>query len=308
MFLLLIVTFLSMNQELYSLHSNQTLSCCDMKKDPTSSSCFFKHNKPHQIQTKQKFVGGSVIGGLGNQLFIMFTTISYAIKHNLPFIFDYSYEVGDRKTHWEGMYASLTCFSTKTYPKWHAIIRHLPTYNEKEFYFTEIPSPTQLNMNKFNGMKLNGYYQSYKYFDEHKHIIFHAMNAYNSQSQIYDLYYDKYFNTTKQVVAMHFRIGDYALPTKTKVHPIMPLQHYMNAIQQVIADLNVPKSSISLLCVYDPSDSERINTDYLEPLRIKFPGIELIVVDSAIPDWHQMLLMSLCQVIIIANSTFSWYD
>ena len=136
-------------------------------------------------------------------------------------------------------------------------------------------------------------------------MIFRAMNTHSLQSRVYDLYYNQYFNTTKLVVAMHFRIGDYT--RNTKIYPIMPLQYYTNAIQAMLNDLNIPISTISLLCVYDPSDSERINTDYLEPLRIMFPGIELMLVDSAIPDWHQMLLMSLCQAIIIPNSTFAWY-
>ena len=312
---LLILTLLLLNQAVDGLYSDKTLSCCDEQSDPSSLSCFFKNNQPHQLQPNQRYLTGSVIGGLGNQLFIMFTTISYAIKYDLPFIFEYTRVVADRRTHWKGVYASLICFSTKKYPQWHGFTKSLSYYNEKEFYYTEIPSPTQLNMNnKFtNGLKLNGYYQSYKYFDSYKRVIFHTMNANNLQSQIYERYYDRYFNTTKHIVAMHFRIGDYLLPRMTKVYPIMPLQYYINAIQQVITDLNTPNvptattsTGIRILCVYDPKDNNRIETDYLAPLRLKFPGIEFIVVDSAMPDWHQMLLMSLCKVIIIANSTFSW--
>ena len=281
---------------------HKSLSCCDEQNDPILSSCFFKYNKPHELQSNQKFLGGSVIGGLGNQLFVMFSTMSYAIKHDLPFIFDYNPDLIYRKTHWEGMYASLTCFSTEVYPLWQSNFSYLPSYNESSFYYTKIPSPTQLNLTQF---KLNGYYQSYKYFYSYKRMIFRAMNTHSLQSRVYDLYYNQYFNTTKLVVAMHFRIGDYT--RNTKIYPIMPLQYYTNAIQAMLNDLNIPISTISLLCVYDPSDSERINTDYLEPLRIMFPGIELMLVDSAIPDWHQMLLMSLCQAIIIPNSTFAWY-
>ena len=322
---LLILVILLLNQEAYSLYSNKTLLCCDEHSDPSSLSCFFKNNQPHQLQSNQRYLTGSVIGGLGNQLFIMFTTISYAIKYDLPFIFEYTRVVADRRTHWKGMYASLICFSTKRYPRWHGFIKSLSYYNEKEFYYTEIPSPTQLTLNnKFtNGLKLNGYYQSYKYFNEYKHIIFQAINIYHLQGQIYERNYNKYFNTTKHVVAMHFRIGDYTLPRMTKVYPIMPLQYYINTIQQVITDLDTPNVStatspttttnttttttaIRILCVYDPKDNNRIENDYLVPLRLKFPGIEFIVVDSAMPDWHQMLLMSICRIIIIANSTFSW--
>ena len=51
------------------------------------------------------------------------------------------------------------------------------------------------------------------------------MNIYNLQSQNYDLYYYLYFNTTKHVVAIHFRIGDYI--TLPHLYHILPLQYLL---------------------------------------------------------------------------------
>ena len=159
-------------------------------------------------------------------------------------------------------------FSTKIYSKWRTIFKpSLPVYQEKEYYYNEIPSPIQLNLTPF---KLRGYYQSYKYFHECKDILFNIMNIYNLQSQNYDLYYHPYFNTTKHVVAIHFRIGDYI--TLPHLYRILPLQYYINAIRLIVTDLKTPNSNIRLLCVYDPNDHNRIETDYLVPLRLKFPG------------------------------------
>ena len=308
-----LIIVLLLNLVIYCLslsNRSSTLSCCDEKNhDPNSTTCFFKYNNHMQLKSNQKFVMRTITGGLGNQLFMIFSTLSYTIKYDVPLLFDYNHLAtggDDRQAHWKGLYASLTCFSTLIYPQWQDLSKSLPYYKESAFFYNEIPSPKHLNFGQFYGFKLKGFYQSYKYFDDHKHMIFSAMNISNLQGQVYDLYYVPYFDTTRHIVAMHFRIGDYArFPKK---YPIMPLQYYTNAIQQILVDLNTPNipSTIRLLSVSDPKDSERVTRDYLEPLRIKFPGIELIVVDSAMPDWHQMLLMSLCQVIIIANSTFSW--
>jgi hypothetical protein len=42
-------------------------------------------------------------------------------------------------------------------------------------------------------------------------------------------------------------------------------------------------------------------------LKSKFEDIKFVNIDSTIPDWKQMLMMSCCHHNIIANSTFSWW-
>ena len=44
-----------------------------------------------------------------------------------------------------------------------------------------------------------------------------------------------------------------------------------------------------------------------EKLKNIFKNINFIRANNELDDWEQMLLMSLCQHNIIANSTFSWW-
>ena len=57
---------------------------------------------------------------------------------------------------------------------------------------------------------------------------------------------------------------------------------------------------------YIGSEREFVATERLHQLHIAYPHIEFISVDFTIPDWHNIILMSICRYIIIANSSFSW--
>ena len=58
-----------------------------------------------------KYVTCEIMGGLGNQLFQIFATIAYAMKHNWTFVFPYSEElwghIGPRYTAWDSFLKDL---------------------------------------------------------------------------------------------------------------------------------------------------------------------------------------------------------
>ena len=102
-------------------------------------------------------------GGLGNQLFQIFTAISYAFKYSKPFFFLNNHQLGDgsngstiRYTYWETFLTSLKPFLK--------IINEIPQLTfitENDFVYQELPN----NFNKNYGTLLVGYFQSPKYFD-----------------------------------------------------------------------------------------------------------------------------------------------
>ena len=47
--------------------------------------------------------------------------------------------------------------------------------------------------------------------------------------------------------------------------------------------------------------------DNVQKINVGFPNLEILICDYNIQDYEQMLLMSLCEHNIIANSSFSWW-
>jgi len=59
-----------------------------------------------------------LMGGLGNQLFQIFTVMSYAIQHNTPFKFKYSEKLNigtQRPTYWNNLLRSIKLYTDAEY-------------------------------------------------------------------------------------------------------------------------------------------------------------------------------------------------
>ena len=92
----------------------------------------------------------SLMGWLGNQLFQIFTLISYCLTHKKTFYFEITNQLReDRPFYWGNFLKSLSIFLRP--------VINLPVYREIDFHFNEIPNINQ-------PIKLFGYFQSYKYF------------------------------------------------------------------------------------------------------------------------------------------------
>ena len=79
-----------------------------------------------------------LMGGLGNQLFQIFTVISHAIKYKHMFKFINSEELGEygctkRKTYWKTFLFKLSGFLMDNYPHFDVVC------NEDGFQFKELP-------------------------------------------------------------------------------------------------------------------------------------------------------------------------
>ena len=219
-------------------------------------------------------IAGYLIGGLGNQLFIIFTVINYSLKMNIPFVFPNKPRSSDRPFYFDSFLSKIkknTCDNC-----------NFRIYKETEqFEYSRI---SQYSRNSV----IHGYFQNVNYFHENKDRILEII-GFNDQvklvknnEQLYDC-------------SLHFRIGDAKI---NKGFVILGIDYYINALKKIG---NVKK----VLYFYEEEDT----VDVSEKIKILQKEFDCVFtpIDTSIPDYQQMILMSLCKNNIIANSTFSWW-
>jgi hypothetical protein len=238
----------------------------------------------------------NLVGGLGNQLFQIFTTLSYAIKTKEKFVFLNSETVGSgitkvRNTYWNNLLYKLKHFLTYDFQNYIFV-------KEKEFIFNDII--LEINDNKISNINscLYGYFQSYKYFQDNYELI-HKMLDIEKQKEA--VIKSSGICNIENTVSMHFRIGDYKpLPN---IYPILTYEYYEKAFEY-IQKHNFIYLHILFFC--EDEDLEEVNI-IIEKLKNRFNHNSISRAPNTLKDWEQMLLMSCCNYNIIANSSFSWW-
>jgi len=238
-----------------------------------------------------------IMGGLGNQLFQIFCGIAYSFENRIPFkINNMKFDlvspldnISKRPTYWTSLLSNLSSFTYQQQLQ-------IPTYIEKtHFKFTKIPYITQ-------DFKLHGYYQSYKYFDAQYANICKMIDLNNHKVEIAEKH-KSLFEYVKKPISIHFRIGDYV--KNQAMHPILSTSYYINCINYLKSQILDFEENYYLLVFGELCDNEKIMYA-IENIKAQH-NIEIMLCDYVIPDYEQLLLMSLCYHNIIANSTFSWW-
>ena len=234
-----------------------------------------------------------LMGGLGNQLFQIFATISFAIKSRQKFNFlnKTTLNFGTiRYTYWNSFLIKLNfCLVDK----FHTFITEI---KEKNFNFNEFP--IVLNEN----IMINGYFQSYKYFQDNYEIICKLIGLQTMKSSLLEKPSLKsVVNNFENTISMHFRIGDYK--SIQNYHPLMTKEYYHKSLT-LITSLYSTNFTVLYFCENVDINDVNLIVDYLKQ---EFPKLTFIRGDNTLEDWEQMLLMSCCHHNIIANSSFSWW-
>ena len=210
-------------------------------------------------------------GGLGNQLFMIFSALNYSIKNNksLKILWDNS-EI-KRPKYFDTI---LSPFRDNVVENYTGIL-----YREPTFSYTEIPN--------IDNIILCGYFQSSKYFSQ--------LNNISSLINLGDypdnnILIESLKNKNLTPVILHVRRTDYLL--LPNYHPVQTLEYYKNAIEIIKKNTTNPH----FLLISD-------DVEFLENMPLE--NCEKTIVRET--DIKTMHLMSLCRYFILANSSYSWW-
>lgn len=242
-----------------------------------------------------------IIGGLGNQLFQIFTAIEYALTNSKPIFFLNNYQLGNgengstiRYTYWNTFLSELKPFlkNMNEIPK-------LLFVKESNFNYEKLPK----NFKDGYGTILVGYFQSPLYFDKYKDSICKLIKL-DNKKHILKQKLLKEENTINldNTISMHFRLGDYKKYLDKYI--ILSESYYINALTYILN--NTTNKSIKVLYFCEEEDIDDVN-NIIIILKEKFTLLNFCRANPFLEDWEQLLYMSLCSHNIIANSTFSWW-
>ena len=227
------------------------------------------------------FIHCNYIGGLGNQLFILFTGLAYQFRYNNKLsldIKDKSISVTERKTYFNNLLSKLKNYT------------NLIDINDKDIYIHNEVKVNEYNkIPYYNKIIINGYFQSFKYFDEFKSKIYEFLDFENKRLEVLN----KYNYNLDNSISIHFRLGDYK---HLELHPILPIEYYRKSLLEFE---NIDNKNIYIFC--EKEDNELI-IEYIKDLNIK-----ATIINHNIEDYEQFLIMMSCKDNIIANSSFSWW-
>jgi hypothetical protein len=240
-----------------------------------------------------------LMGGLGNQMFQYAAGRRLADVHGVPLVLDASHFSNPSRRETPRQF-ELGCFQIRAdvtqariparrskLPLPHRGSRPMTVIKERGFVFQpEILSAPDETL-------LDGYWQSELYFADCADAI---RSDFRPREPLSERVRDLAAHISPSTVAVHIRRTDYVTKAAAaRFHGVVPLGYYVRALAHIAR--NVPAPTL-LLFSDDPSWCE-------DNLELGYPKV--VVRPDPGRDYEDILLMSMCRHIVMANSSFSWW-
>ena len=251
-----------------------------------------------------------IIGGLGNQMFQYAAGIALALEKNTTLALDVSgfenyklHQGFELQRVFNNVFEIASKADIQRLLGWQSSLRVQRIVSRKPFsllrnknFIVEPHFQYWPGINCLTGdCYLSGYWQSEKYFSE---VADQVRKSFTFQIPLenYNAEIAKQINQVSSV-SLHVRRGDYANnPKTTSTHGLCSLDYYKSSISYLTERVQQPEFFIF------SDDIEWVKNN----LRIDYPH-QYVEHNFGSESYNDMLLMSMCQHHIIANSSFSWW-
>ncbi|MHB1953479.1 MAG: alpha-1,2-fucosyltransferase [Sulfobacillus sp.] len=230
---------------------------------------------------EERYLTVELMGGFGNQLFMVATLLATAKKHGMTPFISRAYDA-TRNRSYERFFAGIPFCrentGTETETSEFVLVR------EPRFCHDEIIVPA------VRRVKLHGYFQSWKYFHHLRDEIFSAFNVEFHRKQAAPRYREIASALGDDLVAVHVRRMDYL--QLSEYHNVLTQDYYRKCIDVLGKDRGYLIFS---------DDIEHCKRDSLFG---SLPRVHFLQEDGPV---SEMFVVSMCRDLVIANSSFSWW-
>lgn len=216
-------------------------------------------------------ISTKLAGGLGNQMFQISAALSAGKRLGYEAMFSHQTHALPLQGMKSICYAD-TIFKQITFDD-NAVFESDYDENKFGFQYHEIQVPPNT--------RLNGFFQSEKYFD--KTLIYKMFACPENISTYLNKKYKE--QLSKKSVSIHIRRGDYLYLSKH--HPLCTMEYYLKAMEEINGEHYLVFSDDKKWC------------------KENFTGAKYTIVEEE--DYIELYLMTKCFGNIISNSTFSWW-
>ena len=232
-----------------------------------------------------------LLGGVGNLSFIIATVYALALDNNDEAIFSQNLSSITRRKNEQWWFQ--TFFRKVKLGKKPRDIKII--YKEPNFLYNKIPY-------FHNGMILQGYFQSPKYFNHRREEILELFTDY--KQDILNNLQLKLDLLPGKKISLHIRRSDYIKLQHT--HNVLPIKYYENAVNILKESLGKDYNDYIYLIF-----SDDINWCKTQTFLTTLPDVHFVADSDSFTkgpvEIFQLYLMSMCDHNIIANSSFSWW-
>lgn len=213
-----------------------------------------------------------LMGGLGNQLFQIATTLAVSWDYEVKSVFirkdPQGYKYAQRKSYWDTVLYKLNIVDNTKLD----FCTHTESWNHT---YSKIQRPSK-------NLKLNGFFQTSKYFNKYYEKILNTFTLTDKNMDIVNKNISQLRNKNKKLIGIHVRRTDYI-----KINWELPLQYYINAMSLFDKD-------VIFVCFSDDIEWCKNN-------------IKNVVYCENNKDYIDLFMLSKMDGYIMSNSSFSWW-